>query len=67
MVRFILVIMIALCGCSVKSTSMPIIGAKLPDPYGWRNPVDGWCKRNPDDIDCKKAFCRDHKGDKSCL
>lgn len=53
MVQVILVIMLMLSGCTtVVSHDVPVIGDKTSAPYGWDNPVNGWCKRHRDDPNC---------------
>lgn len=54
MVRIALLTIFLLVGCSTISKESPVLGGQVVSPYGWNNPIDGWCKRNKQDVDCKK-------------
>ena len=40
-----------IAGCSTPVVK-PVIGAPTDAPWGWDNPIDGWCLRNPKDPNC---------------
>lgn len=61
-----LCVVLLLCGCSVQpSKSKPVFGGEIIPPVGWVDPNIGWCKRNPEDIDCKK-HCQKYPKDDFC-
>lgn len=47
--------MVFTIGCTSISTDKPVFGKPTVTPWGWDNPLNGWCLRHPEDIDCIKG------------